>query len=186
MGLLYIGLVHYPVYNKNFEKIASAVTTVDLHDISRLARTYGVKQFYVITPLKDQQVLAERIKSHWTEGYGAEYNLDRKKALEILNISPSLDESIGRISEIEGQRPLVITTDASRQEDKNLSFAEAKKVVTSQKPVLILFGTAWGLDSEVIKESDFVLDPIDGPSDYNHLSVRSAAAIIIDRLAGSN
>ena len=48
---LYIGLVHYPVYNKNRLRIASAITNFDLHDLSRAARTYGVKKFYVITPL---------------------------------------------------------------------------------------------------------------------------------------
>jgi hypothetical protein len=46
-----VGLLHYPVYNKNYETIASAITTFDLHDCSRLAKTYGVKTFFVITPL---------------------------------------------------------------------------------------------------------------------------------------
>ncbi len=32
--------------------------------------------------------------------------------------------------------------------------------------------------------ADFFLEPIKGPSDYNHLSVRSAVAIVLDRLLG--
>ena len=75
---LYIGLVHYPVYNKNYQRIASAVTTFDLHDISRLARTYDVRKYFVITPLDDQKELVERVQRHWTEGHGAEYNRNRK------------------------------------------------------------------------------------------------------------
>jgi hypothetical protein len=51
-------------------------------------------------------------------------------------------------------------------------------------PYLLLLGTAWGLSENLIAEADYVLEPIKGVSDYNHLSVRSAAAIIMDRLMG--
>ncbi|MFO7784786.1 MAG: tRNA (guanosine(37)-N1)-methyltransferase TrmD, partial [Desulfatiglandales bacterium] len=68
---LYIGLVHYPVYNKNGDTIASAVTTLDLHDLARLSATYGLKRFFIITPLEDQQELVERVIRHWTTGHGA-------------------------------------------------------------------------------------------------------------------
>ena len=83
---LYVGLVHYPVYNKNHERIASAITTFDLHDLSRLAKTYGVKRLYVITPLEDQQELADRVIQHWTTGYGATYNPNRREALELISV----------------------------------------------------------------------------------------------------
>ena len=42
---LYVGLVHYPIYDKNFNVIATAITNYDLHDISRSAKTYGVKKY---------------------------------------------------------------------------------------------------------------------------------------------
>jgi hypothetical protein len=48
---------------------------------------------------------------------------------------------------------------------------------------LLLFGTAWGLDPTVIDTADYTLEPIRGRTDYNHLSVRSAVAIVVDRLA---
>ncbi len=51
---------------------------------------------------------------------------------------------------------------------------------------LILFGTAWGIAKEVIEQADYILAPIQGNSNYNHLSVRSAAAIVLDRLLGDN
>ena len=55
---------------------------------------------------------------------------------------------------------------------------------------LLLFGTGHGLASSVVELADLVLAPVVGPADddggfYNHLSVRSAAAIILDRLCGS-
>ena len=50
--------------------------------------------------------------------------------------------------------------------------------------VLLLFGTAWGLHDELLETVDYVLAPIAGRNGYNHLSVRTAAAIIMDRLVG--
>jgi tRNA (guanine37-N1)-methyltransferase len=181
---LHIGLVHYPVYNKNRLRIASAITNFDLHDLSRAARTYGVKGFYVITPLLDQQELAGRILDHWKVGYGAEYNPHRKEAMELVKICSSLEDAVGEVRDSEGEDPLLIATDASRQRDRTLSYAEAKGLVRSSRAILLLFGTAWGLDREILETVDYVLDPIDGGTEYNHLSVRTAAAITLDRLAG--
>lgn len=182
---LYIGLVHYPVYNKNNERIASAITTLDLHDLARVARTYDVKRFFVITPLEDQQALAEQIQRHWTEGHGAGYNLHRKKAIELVAIVSSLEHAIDSIAGIEDEIPLLIATDASRQEDRCISFKTVRGIIENDKVVILIFGTAWGLDKAVIDKSDYVLTPIAGRTNYNHLSVRTAAAIIMDRLAGS-
>ena len=52
MANLYLGLVHYPIYNKNMQVIATAVTNFDIHDISRTARTYDVKKYFLIHPLE--------------------------------------------------------------------------------------------------------------------------------------
>ena len=59
MPKLYVALIHYPVVNKNGETIASALTNLDLHDISRAAKTYGLEAFCVVTPLEDQKDLVE-------------------------------------------------------------------------------------------------------------------------------
>jgi hypothetical protein len=181
---LYIGLVHYPVYNKNREKIASAITNFDLHDLSRLAKTYGARRLFIITPLSNQHKLAERISAHWTSGYGATYNIHRKEALEIISVIDTLEEAIGAVKEAENEKPLLIATDASRQEDRRIDYLHAKEVLDSERTVFLIFGTAWGLHEDVLKMSDFILDPIEGGTDYNHLSVRTAAGIILDRLAG--
>jgi hypothetical protein len=181
---LYIGLVHYPVYNKNREIIASAITTLDLHDIGRLAKTYDVKRFFVITPLDDQQELAERVLDHWTKGYGARYNRHRKEAIELIVVVPSLERAIENVTETEGESPLLIATDASKQGDHSLSFEQAKDIIQREQVVLLLFGTAWGLDKSVISKANHALEPVWGRGTYNHLSVRTAAAIILDRLVG--
>jgi hypothetical protein len=181
---LYIGLVHYPVYNKNREKIASAITNFDLHDLSRLARTYGARKLFIITPLDNQHKLAERISAHWTSGYGAGYNIHRKEALEILSVVTSLEAAITAASEAENEKPLLIATDASRQSERSISYLRAREMLNSERSVFLMFGTAWGLHEDILRMCDFILDPIEGNTDYNHLSVRTAAGIILDRLAG--
>jgi hypothetical protein len=46
--------------------------------------------------------------------------------------------------------------------------------------------TGYGLADTVLEQADALLEPIRGRDGYNHLSVRSAAAILFDRLlAGS-
>jgi hypothetical protein len=181
---LYIGLVHYPVYNKNHEKIASAITNFDLHDLSRLARTYGARKLFIITPLNNQHKLAERISAHWTSGYGAGYNAHRKEALEVIAVVSSLEEAINAAGAAEKEKPLLVATDASRQPERGISYLRAREILDTERPVFLMFGTAWGLHEDVLNMSDFILEPIEGNTDYNHLSVRTAAGIILDRLAG--
>ncbi len=179
---LYTALLHYPVYNKCGETIASAVTVMDLHDIARAARTYGVKRFFVVTPLEDQRQLAERVVRHWTEGFGARYNSDRKEAMELLCLAGSLEEMVQEVTGLEGRRPLLMATDAARQDHNPISFEEARGLLRRGDTVVVLFGTAWGLTRDVILKADYNLEPILGKGTYNHLSVRSAASIILDRL----
>lgn len=152
--------------------------------MSRLSRTYGVKRFFCVTPLEDQQKFAERIVRHWIKGYGAIYNKDRKEAIELVKIIASLEESERFIEEIEGEKPLLIATDASGQHEKTISYVSARRYIKEGKVVFLLFGTAWGLHQEIFKKADFILAPVTGCGDYNHLSVRTAAGIILDRLTG--
>jgi hypothetical protein len=179
-----MGLVHFPVYNKNYERIASAITTLDIHDLARLAKTYDVKRLFIITPLDDQQNLARRVLRHWIDGYGGRYNRHRKEALELVSVIPDLERAVDGIKEIEGEAPLIIATDASKQKDRSMSYEKVRGILQENKVVILLFGTAWGLHKEVMRKTDNILDPVLGKRGYNHLSVRTAAAIILDRLAG--
>jgi hypothetical protein len=179
-----MGLVHFPVYNKNYERIASAITTLDIHDLARLAKTYDVKRLFIITPLDDQQNLARRVLRHWIDGYGGRYNRHRKEALELVSVIPDLERAVDGIKEIEGEAPLIIATDASKQKDRSMSYEKARGILQENKVVILLFGTACGLHKEVMRKTDNILDPVLGKRGYNHLSVRTAAAIILDRLAG--
>jgi hypothetical protein len=179
---VYLALLHYPVYNKESKVIASAVTNLDIHDIARCAKTYGLKKYYLVTPLDEQVILIKKIINHWTDGYGASYNKDRKKALELVDIKNDLDAAVDDIINISGKKPKIIVT-AAKKYDKSISCSLLRdEILDSQASYLLLFGTGWGLVRSIIKDADYVLEPIAGKADYNHLSVRSAVAIILDRL----
>lgn len=180
----FIALLHYPVYNKKKEIISTQITNLDLHDISRIAKTYGIIEFYVSSPFESQRMLATKIKEHWTEGYGAKYNKFRKEAFVNTVVVNGLDTIIDRIESKFNIKPKLIAT-AAREYDNKIDFYSMKKILhTQNESYLFLFGTGWGLVEDIIKRSDYVLEPIRGRNNYNHLPVRSAIAIILDRLLG--
>jgi hypothetical protein len=181
---VHVALLHYPVYNRQHQVIVSSMTNLDIHDIARAALTYGVQRFYMVTPLEDQLQLIQRLVAHWREGHGAYRHPERKMALELVVPATSLTEVVESITLDCGQKPELLVTGASLA-GPTLSFSEARKKVLLGRPLLLLFGTGWGLTNEVLEMADHRLAPIQGSNDYNHLSVRSAAAIIFDRLLGT-
>ena len=183
---IYVGLVHYPVYNKNRETVCTSVTNLDIHDISRSCRTYNVEEYHIVIPAKAQKELTERIIGYWQEGVGGNFNKDREEAFERTYTLDSIADSIQKIKTETGQTPNIITTSA-RIFPNSVNYQElSKKIIQDDKPYLILFGTGWGLTDEIMDMSTHVLEPIRGNTEYNHLSVRSAVAIILDRLLGEN
>ena len=181
-----LALIHYPVINKNREIIGSAVTNLDLHDISRAARTYGVDSLYVVTPYSDQQELFQELLDHWLKGHGAEYNAKRGEALSLVHICDDLDQVLVKVTEKWQQKPTVLATCAREKHSAMWPYRMVRQKIADGECFLILFGTAWGLAQEVIAAGDGILPPITGSGSYNHLSVRSAAAIVLDRLLGTS
>ena len=178
---IHLALVHYPVYNKVGEVVTSSVTTLDIHDISRVARTYAISSFSVVTPLKTQRHLVERLIDHWMTGYGAEYNPTRKEALLVTRVMSNLTETILGLTEKYGKRPIVVAT-CAKKFPTSVGFHKLREEIKKGEPILLIFGTGWGLEKSTLKEADYVLDPVQGVGDYNHLPVRAAIAIILDRL----
>lgn len=180
---LYVALIHHPVIDKNGETIASAVTNLDLHDIARACRTYGVRRVFIITPLEDQRVLVQRILDHWLVGAGGKYNPMRRQALDLVRVKATFGEMLSEIHAHHGCRPRTVATTARRNMG-NVSYHRLRTMLDDATPVVLAFGTAWGLSPPFMAEADLILDPLVGSGDYNHLSVRSAVSIILDRLLG--
>jgi hypothetical protein len=181
-SMLYIALLHYPVMNKEGKVVATAVANMDIHDIARTAKTFGVEKFYVINPVTAQRRLAGQIISHWREGYGAAYNPSRKDAFETVAVKSDLDEVMVDIESVQNCKPQIIVTSANFQGNL-LTCGKLRKVLKSNHlPYLLIFGTGSGVAEEIVNSADYRLEPIKGNGDYNHLSVRSAVAVIIDRI----
>lgn len=183
---VYVALIHYPIKGKDGSIISTAVTNLDVHDIARTARTYNLKGYYIVTNLRAQQDMVSKMLKFWREGFGSRYNPSRAESLKLVKLKSYLEDVLEDIEILEGERPLIFFTSAKKREN-DISFEEGRRIIMeTEKPVLILLGTGWGLPDEILEISDYVLEPIRAQSDFNHLSVRAAAAIIIDRLIGEN
>jgi hypothetical protein len=179
-----IALIHGPVLNKRGEEVTTSVTNLDIHDIARAAQTYGVSRYFIINPLPSQKRLVDRIVDHWVAGYGMTYNPDRGRALATVSVVEALDDAIGSIVQATGKVPTVVGTSA-RRGGRTVGYHALRTMIQEDHaPYLLLFGTGWGMTEKVKDLCTYMMEPIRGPGDYQHLSVRSAAAVVLDRLRG--
>jgi len=177
-----VALVHYPVYNKHREVVTTAVTNLDIHDIARCSRTFGADRYYIVTPVEEQQKLVQKITLHWQSGWGATYNPKRKAALDIVSIVPSVISALEDMEARVGHKPRIVVTGAATHNKSVTSVELAELMREGDQSFLLLFGTGWGMTEELFDSADYVLEPIKGVGEYNHLSVRSAVSIYMDRL----
>lgn len=184
MAALFVALIHYPVVDRNGRIVTSAITSLDLHDIARSSRTYGVATFFVVHPVPDQRAFAGRVLEHWRTGYGRQFDSRRQEALELIRVVTNLDDAIAEAERIAGTRPLVVYTSA--RASSGIGYAEMRERLAraDAAPVMLLFGTGFGMASAMLDRADLALAPVLGHGEYNHLSVRAAAGIILDRLRG--
>lgn len=174
--MLYVGLIHWPCMDKNGEEIATAITNLDLHDLARVCLTYGINTLYIVHPNDVQLSFAKKIIDHWLLGFGGVYNPVRKKAFEIITL-------VKDIEEIKRQTGAYMVGTSATRLSSCLSWEDARKL-SSERDVCLLFGTGWGMAPELIASLDAVIEPIDAGTGFNHLSVRSAVSIAIDRIVG--
>ncbi|NIT34986.1 MAG: RNA methyltransferase [candidate division Zixibacteria bacterium] len=184
MGNIYIALVHWPVYNREGETVATSVTPLDLHDIGRIALTYGVAGYYVTNPYESQRRLVEEIIYHWREGIGGEHSPQRQRALSGAKVVATAEAAFDDVAALEGVEPFVAATTARRMPGAlpTRELADA----AGGRPVLLLFGTGYGLTEDLLLAADAALEPIAGRGDFNHLPVRAAVAIYLDRIFNGN
>ncbi|MDI9368094.1 MAG: RNA methyltransferase [Mesotoga sp.] len=179
---IYLALIHYPVLGRHGNIVSSAVTNLDVHDISRTCRTYNLKGYFVVSNLPAQREIVDNVLNYWLEEFGKEYNPSRSEALTVVKRASYIEDVLEDIEEIEGQKPDLVFTSAKRGRDR-LTYGAMRNIIAgSKKPHLLLFGTSWGLPEEIEKMCNYSLEPLRANSDFNHLSVRAAVAIVLDRL----
>jgi len=174
--MLYVGLLHWPSMDKNGEEITTSITNLDLHDLARVCLTYGVNTLYIVHPNDAQLSFARRIMDHWLVGYGSEYNPIRKRAFEIVKL-------VKEIEDIKRQTGAYMVGTSAKETQGSLSWADARRLA-SERDVCLLFGTGWGIAPGLLESLDAVIEPIGAGTGFNHLSVRSAVSIAIDRIVG--
>ncbi len=183
----YAALMHTNVMLPDNREGTTSVTSIDIHDIARSARTYNLKNYFIVTPLEDQQKIVKKLLDFWQTGSGVAYNNNRHDALNQVRLEDSLDSVVQEIEKREGKKPLLIGTSARESApEKIIFYYDQEKVWHEKRPVLFIFGTGHGLSSALLDRCDYILPPLRGFSNFNHLSVRSAAAIIFDRWLGIN
>ncbi len=181
----YVALMHTQVKLKEGIIGTTSITSIDLHDTARSCATYGIKNFFMVSPLVDQQAIMATLLNFWISEEGRQYNYSRHHAVSRVRTVHGLQDVIAAITAQEGTAPIIITTSAKYHDHPGkIDFTSHGRVWESGRPVLFLFGTGQGLADELITSSDFLLAPVQGMTDYNHLSVRSAIAIILDRWLG--
>jgi len=169
------------VYNKSGKVVATSVTNFDVHDIARVAKTYNLKGYFIITPLEAQLKLIEKILNHWISGGGKKLNPLRGEALKLIRFARSVEEMVDKIFEETDNKTKLVGTSA-KIHSKNITFSELKKKIDKGDNLTLLFGTGFGMTTELLEACDYILEPVKGSAEFNHLSVRSAVSIIIDRL----
>jgi hypothetical protein len=182
MGSVSLAIIHYPVLDKKSDIVSTSINNLEIHDMARSCMTFGVDLCYIVTPLDRQREIAEQLIDHWKVGYGRRYNPDRAVALEKVRIVKSLALLM---EGFKGQGPVLIGT-SSRRRATSIGYGElSSQMHNDSRQYLLLFGTGWGLPPEIVNSCEKTLLPITGPGEYNHLSLRVAIGIILDRLFGN-
>lgn len=182
-------LLHAPVWLDEKKTGVSSLTNLDIHDIARLSRSYALDALYVVTPLRDQLQMLETVVRHWTREATSPGHADRAEALGLVRPAASLQEAVALQTARYGQRPRVVGSSAlwpvpqkGVPEEPPLTPPTVRQWCAAG-PVMLCLGTARGLAPEALAQCDGVLRPLRYLG-YNHLSVRSAAAILTDRILG--
>ena len=182
MSPVYCALIHHPVVDRQGDEVTTSVTNLDVHDIARSARTYGLRGYFVVSPIEAQHPVVQRIVDHWVSGAGTKRFPERGEAIALVEVCLSIDDAIAAIEAREGETPRLVVTSAKAGPDRSTYEEEAQRLRAGSPPTLLLFGTGHGLSDRVLQRADAFLEPIVGPTDFNHLSVRAAVAITLDRL----
>ncbi len=190
----HLALVHHPVVDRHQKIVTSSLTNFDIHDLARSTATYDLAAYHIVTPITSQREKAEHIASLWLADPVTGAPPARKQptsgsragALSRVRTADSVETVIANITAEHGAAPIVVATSARTDSFPGARRLSAPELLADMSldpaPLLILLGTGWGLADALIPSVTRILAPIEGGSDWNHLSVRSAGAILLDRL----
>ncbi len=183
---VFIALLHFPAMDRDGRTIITSFTTMDLHDIARPARAYEINTYYIVHPVDAQRAVIKKQIEYWSSEEGLKTNPTRAETVRLIKLVYSFDEVLEDIQNTRGRKPAVVGTDA-RTYQNTVSYDYLKREIDKrERDFLIVFGTGYGIPPDLMQSFDYILEPIYGAGDWNHLSVRNACAIILDRLFSKN
>jgi len=183
---VFIALLHYPAMDREGNLIITSFTTMDLHDIARPARAYEINTFYIVQPVDAQRLVIKRQIEYWLSEEGKRANPTRNEIVQMVKLKYTFEEVVEEIKEGRGRKPIIVGTDAREYPDA-IGYRElARRIEKREEDFLIVFGTGYGIPPDMMRTFDLILEPVKGAGDWNHLSVRNAVAVILDRLLSSN
>lgn len=172
--------------DKDGKPIVTSFTTMDLHDIARPCRAYEINTYYIVQPVDGQRYIIRKQLEYWLSEEGKKDNPTRYEAVSLVKLAYTYEEVLEDIQKRTGKMPKVVGTDA-RKYPNTVSYDFLRHEIQKREDnFLIVFGTAYGIPPDLMSTFDYILEPIYGAGDWNHLSVRNAAAIILDRLLSKN
>lgn len=195
---VFVVLLHEPMVDRNGKEVVTAVTNLDIHDIARSSKTYGIDKYFIVNPEDEQEKLVNNIIGHWKEDIYRKYHPKRVQALDLVHFCRTFTEVLNEAKRfsvaLNNSKPFVVMPDA-RPLGNSISYFELRNRIESgilsdqddgTQSLIIVFGTGWGIAPKFFENVDQILSPIRSQREasYNHLSVRAAAAIVLDRLFG--
>ena len=192
---IYVVLLHSPMVDRNGNEVTTAVTNLDIHDIARSCKTYGITKYFIVNPEPEQEKLVKIILDHWKEHVSQVHHPSRAAALDIVRFLRTFEEAFNEAAIEAGARPFVVMPDARDLTEfgPSWSYEELRSRWAGgeiNRPLMIVFGTGWGISPTFFGQVDQLLKPLrrsglqGAERGYNHLSVRAAAAIVLDRVFG--
>ena len=185
MAQLFLALLHYPVLNRKGDTIASAITNLDLHDLARSCRYVRRAGVLYRDPAQGPAGPCKPDHGPLDRGHRRRNPPGKARGSQAFESGGKL--LFGRcriITRRSGQTPFLWATTAKNGEIAIPHRGARRWLESESRPFLLLFGTGWGLAPEIFDTVDAVLEPIPGVNGYNHLPVRAAASIMLDRLLG--
>ena len=105
-----------------------------------------------------QEEIIKKITGYWQHGFGRVYNPDRSEALDRVQYLPDIASAVAEIKKLTGKVPVTITTDA-RIYPNTITYKAARQMLhEGDRPVLVLFGTGFGMEKETMAAFDYILE----------------------------
>ncbi len=203
-----IGLLHHPVFDRHKKIVATNITNLDVHDIARAAKVYGVTGYYVIHPSREQLMFVSRLLDHWRIGDGKTFNPMRATALTMVETATDLAEAVRKF---DPEAAVIGTTARQIPGVERTSFADLRGfvqtgevggrlrgprsvgaadvvepmdrhvagVLEGRRSIFLLFGTGFGMTEEVLASCDLLLEPMKGAPPLDYRHLSVRSAVSI-------